>query len=109
MFVTEDETKALQDVKDYIDLSSPERVEINHLIMISGLTKTKLTRGFKYVFNITIYRYWLERAMTIAKAMIEDGMQVKEASIMLKYSTIGSFARAFKSVHKTNPAEFKKQ
>lgn len=109
MYILPHEEEALEIVKQYIDRVVPGRIDIDDLVELSGLTKTKLTRGFRIRYNDAIYQYWLKRSMKIAKMMIEDGTKVKDVSSILKYCSTGSFARAFRLVYKRNPAEFKKQ
>ncbi|UYQ91775.1 AraC family transcriptional regulator [Chitinophaga horti] len=109
MYLNPDYLNALQQVKQHIDLTIPERIDVDDLTKVSNLNKTKLIRGFRTVYNTTIYRYWLEQSMAIAKAMIEEGAQIKAVSSRLKYSTTGSFRRAFKDVYKINPTEVKTQ
>jgi AraC-like DNA-binding protein len=109
MLLTTDEAQSLLYAKQYLDNSVPERTNNRDLARLAGLSQKKLGRGFKFLYKVTIYQYWLGKSMAFAKAMMEDGAQVKEVSRLLRYSTTGSFSRAFRVVYKISPTEIKRQ
>lgn len=71
------------------------------------ISQTKLLKGFKLLYGVTIYRYHLEVCMTFARDQLLKGIKVTDLMIMLNYSTHGSFARAFRKVYDTSPSEYR--
>lgn len=107
MKLTKFQEKAIIKTKAFIDEQPPKRIDIQHLVHFSGLSESKLTKGFKMLYHVTIYQYQLERAMNYAKQLLQEDHQVKEVAITLGYSTSGSFARAFQRVFQETPGEVK--
>ena len=71
------------------------------------ISETKLTKGFKQLFGITIYRYHLEKCMEHAKVEIQKGASVRELSVLFEYSSIGSFSRAFRKIYPRPPSHYR--
>lgn len=71
------------------------------------ISETKLTKGFKQVFGITIYRYHLEKRMGHAKEAFKQGASVRDVSNIFEYSSIGSFSRAFRKVYPRPPSHYR--
>ncbi|RBL89347.1 helix-turn-helix domain-containing protein [Chitinophaga flava] len=109
MKLTKFQEKAIVKTKSFIDENPQKRIDIQHLVSYSGLSESKLTKGFKMLYQTTIYQYQLEKAMNYAKTLLDEDHQVKEVAITLGYSTSGSFARAFYRVFQERPGEYKLQ
>lgn len=71
------------------------------------ISETKLTKGFKQLFGVTIYRYHLEKCMEHAKEAFKRGATVGELSAAFEYSSIGSFSRAFRKIYPKPPSHYK--
>lgn len=71
------------------------------------ISETKLTRGFKQQFGVTIYQYRLEKCMEYAKDAFRQGATVNELAMLFDYSSAGSFSRAFRKVYPRPPSHYK--
>jgi AraC-like DNA-binding protein len=71
------------------------------------ISETKLTKGFKQVYGVTIYRYHLEKCMEHAKEAFKRGASVRDVAVAFEYSSIGSFSRAFRKVYPRPPSHYK--
>ena len=109
MKLTKSQEKAIEMIKDLIDAQPQRRIDIPQLVALSRLSESKLTKGFKAMYHMTLYKYQLEAAMNHAKKLLDDDHQVKEVAIELGYSTSGSFARAFFKVFHERPGDYKLQ
>lgn len=82
------------------------RIPIKELCRLSKMGESKLTRGFKYLFGHAIIHYHLIVSMEYAKALLEEGRQVKEVAMQLGYKSQGNFSRAFLKVYNLPPSNF---
>jgi AraC-like DNA-binding protein len=98
---------AIQSVKCIIECRVHQRIAIKELCELSGLGESKLTKAFKFCYQTSIFQYQLFISMEYAKALIEDGMQVKAVAILLGYRKMGHFTRAFSKVFDRPPSGFK--
>jgi AraC-like DNA-binding protein len=80
---------------------------IGDLCTKHSISETKLTKGFKELFGITIYRYHLEKCMEYARDEFKKGASVRELATLFDYSSIGSFSRAFRKVYPRPPSHYK--
>lgn len=105
--LTNDNVRAIHLIRDYIVGNVPSRLKVDQLVAMSGMSKTRLTRGFKFLFQVTIHQFWLEVSMAYAAKKMQEGVMTKQIAISLGYRTTSTFARAFTTVMGYNPAATK--
>lgn len=105
--LSNDNVRAIHLIRQYIIDTIPQRVKVEQLVAMSGMSATRLTRGFKFLFQVTIHQFWLEASMEYAAEKIRYGAMTKEIAISLGYRSTSTFARAFTDVLGYNPAAIK--
>lgn len=103
-----DQTK-LKQARDILltDFSqAPTSIE---LAEITGLSPSKLKRGFRQMFGNSIYDLFLEKRMLEAHhRLMTDSISVSEVAFDLGYANASHFAAAFKKRFGVNPSELKR-
>lgn len=107
MTLSNDQVAAIRYAKILIESFPGCHITIPQLCKWSGLSASILTRGFKFSFQISVLQYHLFISMEYAKAMIEDGMSIKEVALRLNYHSISNFNKAFRKVFEVLPSTFK--
>ncbi len=73
-----------------------------------ALSESTLKRHFKAVYGKTMYEYYLEKKMELAKWLLQEKkISVTETAYMLGYEKVSAFISMFKKVHKALPGSFK--
>jgi AraC-like DNA-binding protein len=74
-----------------------------------GLNDFKLKRGFRQVFDTTVFGYVRALRMEKARALLELGrLNVTQVASATGYSCFGHFSAAFKKRFGILPSDFKK-
>ena len=103
MQLTDSDIKTLLHIRQVIESSIHLRITIAELALLAAMSASKLTRAFKYLFQISISRYHLVIQMEYALALLEDGLMVKKVAILLGYRSPEHFSRAFKKIFNQSP------
>jgi AraC-like DNA-binding protein len=73
-----------------------------------NLSVSSLLRQFKMIFGKSMYEYYVERKMELAKKMIlENKMTVKAMAAMLGYKQVSAFIQTFTKQHGYSPGTLK--
>lgn len=73
-----------------------------------ALSESTLKRHFKAVYGKTMYEYYLEKKMDLAKwLLVEKKISVSETAYMLGYEKVSAFIIIFKKHHKVLPGSLK--
>jgi AraC-like DNA-binding protein len=107
MRLTSAEKKIIEDLHNDLTYNFLEKLTINERCEIYNISETKLTKGFKALYGTTIYRYHLGKCMEFAHEKFLEGSTVNELTILLNYSTISSFTRAFKKIYPDPPRVYR--
>jgi AraC-like DNA-binding protein len=107
MTLTQYNTRVIEKVYKKINKNFKIHVPIADLAMECKLSETMLTKGFKFLYKKSIYKFQLELAMKYAMGMIKKGAKINDLTDELGYSDPGSFARAFKKAYGLPPRRFK--
>lgn len=71
-----------------------------------GISETKLKTEFKQLFGKPLYRYFQDRQMEMARALIlENQLLIKDIAFKFGYESPGKFSAAFKKYHGVSPSE----
>lgn len=78
-------------------LSHLDRIDsLDSLARRTGISRSKMTQGFRALYGISIESYWQEHRMQKAYDLLaKDGLPVKEVAFELGYAELSSFTRAF--------------
>lgn len=73
-----------------------------------ALSESTLKRHFKAIYGKTMYEYYLEKKMNLAKWLLQEKkISVSETAYMLGYEKVSAFITMFKKFHKVLPGSFK--
>lgn len=108
MQLSEIDIEEIKSIRHIIESGIFLRIRIKELLPLTRLGESKLTNGFKFLYQITISHYYLHISMEYAKALLEDGAQVKQVAIKLGYKTARHFSWAFMQVFHQPPSSFKR-
>lgn len=83
-----------------------EPITIKELSRKVAMNECYLKKGFKEMFNTTIFDFYQSQRMEHAKYLLyEKGLSVTDVSLMLGYSSISHFSTAFKKHTGLKPCE----
>ncbi|MBO9563107.1 MAG: helix-turn-helix transcriptional regulator [Niastella sp.] len=75
-----------------------------------SLSESTLKRHFKIIFGKSLYEYYLEKKMNLAKVMLlEKPLTVYQTASMLGYEKVSNFIGIFKKHHGYSPGSMKKK
>ena len=81
---------------------------IDELAREAGMSASKLKRGFKQVFGIPPYQYYLKAKMGEAKILLQSrGFAISEVGHILGYSNLSKFSQAFKKEFGMTPRQYR--
>ena len=84
--------------------SPPSLAELAHLV---GLCDSNLKRGFKEIFDTTVFGYLRDRRLERAQQLLlEPQMKVAEVARTVGYESRSSFATAFKQKYGVSPKAY---
>jgi AraC-like DNA-binding protein len=73
-----------------------------------ALSESSLKRHFKAIYGKTMYEYYLEKKMTLAKWLLQEKkISVSETAYMLGYEKVSAFITMFKKFHNVLPGSLK--
>lgn len=102
------DTASLYDLKYFLDTHYLESFTLSYLARQIGLNEFKLKKGFKLLFNYTVFGYIhylrMRHGMTLLK---EQELRVTEIATLLGYFSDASFSRAFKNYFGCKPTDLK--
>ncbi len=81
---------------------------IDQLAREAGMSASKLKRGFKQVFGIPPYQYYLKAKMAEARILLQSkGFAISEVGHLLGYSNLSKFSQAFKKEFGMTPRQYR--
>jgi AraC-like DNA-binding protein len=73
-----------------------------------ALSESTLKRHFKAIYGKTMYEYYLEKKMELAKCLLQEKrISVSETAYRLGYEKVSAFIIIFKKYHKVLPGSLK--
>lgn len=88
------------------NIKNPPKIET--IARKVNMSVSSLLRQFKLIFGKSIYQYYTEKKMEIAKNMIlENGFTVKETAEVLGYNQASPFIECFTKYHGYSPGSLK--
>jgi AraC-like DNA-binding protein len=107
--ITSRDKEKLFEAKEILDnnLSSPPT--LMELCRMVGLNDFKLKKGFKMLFNTTVYGYVLDKKLEFAKQMLATTEEtISNVAFLSGYSTTANFTNAFKKKFGFSPSSMRK-
>ncbi|UKB77907.1 helix-turn-helix transcriptional regulator [Chryseobacterium sp. MEBOG07] len=84
-------------VRDYIAHNLQATASLNELAHLVGTNEFTLKKGFKELFGTTVFGFWNDTKMELAKKMLlESDMNINEISDVIGYKNPRHFSAAFK-------------
>ena len=75
-----------------------------------AMSESTLKRHFKAIYGKTMYEYYLEKKMELAKRLLQEKkMGVSQTAYMLGYEKVSAFINMFKKYHQVLPGSFNKK
>jgi AraC-like DNA-binding protein len=96
---------ALESVREFLGAQFMDPPTIAQLARQTGINRTKLTQGFRHLFNETILDYCHRMRMRKARELLLDGMPVGLVAVDVGYEHHSSFAQAFRAYFGFPPVE----
>ena len=91
------DTEKLHAVKNYIDNAYLDEFNLTDLTYKFSLNEFKLKKGYKQLFQITVFGHVHQLRMERAKKLLEEKtMNVTEAAFFIGYNNVSSFCTEFK-------------
>ncbi|MGH1516495.1 helix-turn-helix transcriptional regulator [Chryseobacterium sp. JK1] len=93
-------------VRDYIANNLDANCSLNDLAHQVGTNEFTLKKGFKELFGTTVFGFWNDTKMELAKKMLLDSdMNISEISDMIGYKNPRHFSAAFKKKYNILPSK----
>lgn len=91
--------------KDYLLQHLHAPPSLTALAAIAGTNEFKLKKGFKELFNNTVFGYLNDTRLTQARELLLAGIPIKEVSDKLGYSSVQHFGTAFRKKFGVSPGK----
>lgn len=96
----------ITEAKELIDLNLKSPLSISDIALSIGINDYHLKKGFKELYNNTIYNYTISKRMEYAKRLLKDReMNVNEVAYVLGYNDSTNFTAAFKKYFGYTPGK----
>jgi AraC-like DNA-binding protein len=96
---------ALESVREMLNEHFMDPPTIAQIARQIGVNRTKLTQGFRYLFNETILDYCHRKRMQKARELLLGGLPVGTVAVEVGYEHHSSFAQAFRAYFGFPPVE----
>lgn len=108
--LTVDDVLKLQHAQAILDQDMQNPPSLAQLASLTRLNEFKLKRGFKQLFNKTIYQYLYEvRMQRAAHLCLNSDLSIIEISHEVGYCNHGHFSIAFRKMYGQAPSKYRKQ
>ena len=98
----------LMRVKQMLDRDFTKPITIHDLIKLAELYESKLRKGFKQEFGLTIVDYITQKRLDYASDMLKNtDWQVQEIAYKAGYKDISTFNRAFLKRYNMTPTTWR--
>jgi AraC family transcriptional activator of pyochelin receptor len=107
--LTDRDIEQLNEAKKLIDKDTSKHYSIPEIAREVGLSKTRLTRGFKQLFNSGLFEFLENARLEKAKELLANtNKTLKQISVDLGYKYSNNFSTAFKRKYGRTPRSWKK-
>lgn len=103
---TANDKERLFAVKNYIENTYLETFSLKDLAYKFGLNEFKLKKGYKQLFQTTVFGHVLQLRMQRARTLLQEkAMNVSEAAFFIGYENVSSFCTEFKKRFGCSPGK----
>ena len=106
--LTPRDVTALGEIRDCLDARFMDPPTIAEIARTAGMNRTKVTQGFRYLFDQTILEYCQRLRMQRARELLLGGVPVGTVAIDVGYEHHSSFAHAFRTYFGYSPVEVRR-
>jgi AraC-like DNA-binding protein len=104
-----DDIERIRHAADLLDHNIEKPPTILELSRMVGLNDFKLKKGFREIYETTVYGYLLDRRFEQARRLLAEGqMSVYEVSYAIGYSNVDHFSQSFKKRCGINPGAYRR-
>lgn len=104
-----DDIERIRHAADLLDHNIENPPTILELSRMVGLNDFKLKKGFREIYETTVYGYLLDRRFEQARRLLAEGqMSVYEVSYAVGYSDVDHFSQSFKKRCGINPGAYRR-
>jgi AraC-like DNA-binding protein len=94
---------------EYIDTHLAERISLDHLARIAGLSNGHFCRAFKQTFGISAHTYVIRRRVEYAKrAMLSTQLPLSDIALTCGLSDQSHFTRIFRTIVGETPSAWRR-
>ncbi|AJH16215.1 helix-turn-helix transcriptional regulator [Myroides profundi] len=98
----------LAEAKEHIEQNYQDPLSLSELALEVGLNDYKLKKGFKEVYNTTVFGYVYQLRMEYAHKLLRNTtIPIKEIAHYCGYEHVQHFTSAFKRMYQTTPAKYR--
>lgn len=106
--ITAGDIERIHYAQAYLLEHSLQPPSLTQLARITGINEFKLKKGFREVFNNTVYGYLADHKLSEAREMLlYQHTPIKEVADQLGYSSVQHFSKAFKKKFGISPGQAK--
>lgn len=98
----------LNRVRERIDEECCERLRLDELAKLAGLSPTRLLRGFETAYGLSPHRYQQSRRVARARKLIAQGKPLAEIALACGYADQGHLNRWFLRIQGTTPGRLRR-
>ncbi|AMP99708.1 AraC family transcriptional regulator [Pedobacter cryoconitis] len=91
--------------RDYLIQNIQQPPSIAQLAKVSGINEFKLKKGFKGLFDKSIFGYLSDHKLNYAKQLLLEGIPIKAVAFQLGYSSVQHFSNAFRKKFAVPPGK----
>lgn len=108
LFLDRQARESIEEVRRIIEDNIIEPYTISELAQAVHLNEYKLKKGFKQIYNMTIFGYLKHIRMMKAKELLkEKDLNIGQVACAVGYTNASHFARNFKEIYGQNPKDFR--
>jgi AraC-like DNA-binding protein len=94
--------------KDLVDARHAERLEVDDMARVAGLSRAHFSRQFKNAFGVSPHAYLLTRRLERAATLLRvTDRSVVEICLDVGLQSVGSFTTSFKRMFGKTPTEYR--
>ena len=97
----------LDQVKKYMDQNFSERIQLDDLVQISGMTKFSLLRQFKTCYKLSPHAYLVNQRINHAKQLLLEGKTVARTAVTCGFFDQSHFVKTFRQYVGIAPVDYK--
>ncbi|MET4141939.1 AraC family transcriptional regulator [Pedobacter sp. UYP1] len=91
--------------RDYLIQNIQQPPSVAQLAKVCGINEFKLKKGFKGLFDKSIFGYLSDHKLNYARQLLLEGIPIKAVAFQLGYSSVQHFSNAFRKKFAVQPGK----